>query len=386
MAKNLTNSYRDRQNILNNPDVLQKIEQHLNFDELFWERIIYKGNSVFTKQQLSCLFDDVSLDIIDICIASNEKELKNSGYEVLKDEVLKTFLSSSNPRRIKFNTRPIDPSNYCGVEILELFTFKAWINIIMLLSESKKAKFVRSRILDIFIDTVAEKEGGHIKYINRRMYYCFNDVYRQPIICPKHLTNAAKKYLNLDSIETNKLHAVDIFSRFSCYYQRVYKLVFGKKSSTYRSDIAFFTSSMFVNETKLKREARFCGFLTGDKFYNNLYSEVLKAIVSIEKGIAKEMKLSSRQKQRRITREELDEIVTNLESNSNLKPFIEEARTKMGWINLPFNEALNKKSEAHYKFVTETDFNKFITAKNKSLKEKLLKPETLAVFQRLKDR
>ena len=136
-----------------------------------------------------------------------------------------------------------------------------------------------------------------------------------------------------------------------------------------------------MNKTKLEREAGFCGFLTGDKFYNNLYSEVLKAIVSIEKGIAREMELSSRQKQRIITREELDEIVTNLESNSNLKPFIEETQNKMGWINLPFNEALNKKSEAHYKFVTETDFNKFIAAKNRSLKKNYQNQKLLLFFK-----
>ena len=386
MVKNLTNSYRDRQKILNNPYVLQKIEQHFNFDELFWDRIIYKDNSVFTKQQLSCLFDDVSLDIIDICIASNEKELKDNGYELLKDEVLEKFLLSSSPRRIKFNTRPVDPSNYCGVEMLELFTFKAWLNIIMLLSESKKAEFVRSRILDIVIDTVAEKESGRVKYIDRRIYYCFPDVYLQPVICPKHFTDAIKKYLNLDDIKISELDATYKFISFSCYYNKFYKLVFGKKYSNYKNFIAYNTSSIFINKAEREREASFNSLLTGDKLRNNLYSEVLKAIVRIEKGIAKEMELIFREKDRKITCEELDEIVVNLESNSDFKPFIEEARTNMSWIKLPFNEALSKKLEAHHESVAETDLDKFVAAKNKSFKEKISEPETLAVFQRLKDR
>lgn len=38
----------------------------------------------------------------------------------------------------------------------------------MLLTESEKAKWVRSRILDIVIATINEKTGGGTKYINRR--------------------------------------------------------------------------------------------------------------------------------------------------------------------------------------------------------------------------
>ena len=36
----------------------------------------------------------------------------------------------------------------------------------MLLTESEKAKYVRSRILDIVISTINEKTGGGTKYIN----------------------------------------------------------------------------------------------------------------------------------------------------------------------------------------------------------------------------
>ena len=39
----------------------------------------------------------------------------------------------------------------------------------------------------------------------------------------------------------------------------------------------------------------------------------------------------------------------------------------------------------HYQTISETDLNDFITAKSKSLKEKLSKPETIAIFKRLKE-
>ncbi len=38
----------------------------------------------------------------------------------------------------------------------------------MLLTESEKAKHLRSKILDIVIDTINEKTGGGTKFINRQ--------------------------------------------------------------------------------------------------------------------------------------------------------------------------------------------------------------------------
>ena len=38
----------------------------------------------------------------------------------------------------------------------------------MLLTESQKAKILRSMILDIVIDVMNQKAGGHTKYINQR--------------------------------------------------------------------------------------------------------------------------------------------------------------------------------------------------------------------------
>ena len=38
----------------------------------------------------------------------------------------------------------------------------------MLVTESEKAKAIRSKILDIVIDVMAQKSGGHTKFINQR--------------------------------------------------------------------------------------------------------------------------------------------------------------------------------------------------------------------------
>ena len=51
---------------------------------------------------------------------------------------------------------------------LGLFNFRSFLDMGMLLTESEKAKKVRSLILDFVITTINEKTGGGTKYINRR--------------------------------------------------------------------------------------------------------------------------------------------------------------------------------------------------------------------------
>ena len=52
---------------------------------------------------------------------------------------------------------------------LGLFDFRSFLNVGMLLTTSEKAKYVRTRILDIVIATINEKTGGGTKYIHRRV-------------------------------------------------------------------------------------------------------------------------------------------------------------------------------------------------------------------------
>lgn len=105
------------------------------------------------------------------------------------------------------------------------------------------------------------------------------------------------------------------------------------------------------------------------------------------------MQSVSEHKNRKITRQELDEIVANSEHDLDCKPFLKEARTQLAIIDYfdfcsktAFKDTLSKKLEAHYKTISEIDLDEFIEAKSKSVKEKLVKPEILAVFQRLQDR
>lgn len=51
---------------------------------------------------------------------------------------------------------------------LGVFTFRAFLNLAMLLSESERARVLRQAILDVAIDTVNRRTGGATKYINQR--------------------------------------------------------------------------------------------------------------------------------------------------------------------------------------------------------------------------
>ncbi len=141
MTNDLTNSKRDRQNILNNRYALEKAEEHLELGG-----IDYQDSVVFTKQQLMALFG-VSETTIERYISSHADELKNNGYKVLKGQALKEFLNTTGGIFINEGTKRT---------VLGIFTFRAVLNIAMLLTESDRARLIRSRILDIAIEVVAE--------------------------------------------------------------------------------------------------------------------------------------------------------------------------------------------------------------------------------------
>ena len=83
MNKDLTNSDINRQNILNNPYALEKIEVHFAFPGRQFE-----GQTVFTKADLARLFE-VDESTIERYIAEYADELGKNGYQVLRGKSLK---------------------------------------------------------------------------------------------------------------------------------------------------------------------------------------------------------------------------------------------------------------------------------------------------------
>ncbi|MEG3133483.1 DNA-binding protein [Rouxiella sp. T17] len=337
MTKNLTESLYDRQNILNNPYALEKAEQYLSLGG-----VMFDGETVFTKQQVMDLFE-ISDRTIERYLSTHFKELKDNGYQVLKGDKLKLF------KRIMHGS---DMGDGTKTSVLSVFSFRAVLNFSMLLTDSERAKALRSRVLDIVIDVMAERAGGHTKFINQRdenyLLAAFQeDNYRQ------HFIDALDNY-----VEGNKW----MYGRFT---NLIYQSIFHENATEYKKIL------------KLAND---------DKIRDTMYAEVLNLIASFEAGIAHELQQASTLKARKLSQKEAMVLFASFEQHPLFHPLILDARTKMASRDMCFRDALHEKLEAYIKSVPQADFERFLGEKSKSLQEQLSHTDTLAVFKRLKDR
>jgi hypothetical protein len=220
--KDLTTSAIDRQNILNNPQALSNIQIHLGITGM-----LYENEYRFTTAQVADYFE-VSTKTIKRQIDTFEDELSNNGYIILRGQKLKDFkglfghliysdiedddlqrYSNVNLSKIQhkdtqnFNVDinvHIEPQKtnkqlVNAIKQLGIFNFRALLNIGMLLTESEKAKALRSKILDIVIDNLNQKLGGTTRYINQRDEEFLIAIAREPIY-RKEFTSALSRYLN----------------------------------------------------------------------------------------------------------------------------------------------------------------------------------------------
>ncbi|HEY9859763.1 MAG TPA: DNA-binding protein [Candidatus Obscuribacterales bacterium] len=337
MPKDLTASPLDRQNILNNRYALEKLEEHLGLGGTLYEEELW-----FTKHQLIEIFG-VSESTIEKYLASHNEELSANGYTVLRGQKLKDFKTLLDGTVTDYGTK---------TSVLGVFTFRAVLNFAMVLAESDRARAIRSRILDIVIDVMAERTGGRTKYINQRDCNYLPAAY-QEFNYRKAFTDALDYYLEMGKF------------KYGLYTNKVYQLVFREKAQEYKQ---------ILNLTKR------------DSPRDTMYAEVLKAISSVENGLAAEMKAKSESLGRKLFPPEVDALFNAAENNPYLKPVIEDARLKMASRDLGFRDALHQKLEAYIQSVPESDFEKFLGEASRSLEAQLSDPEILAVLKRLKDR
>ena len=210
--KDLTQSIVSRQNVLNNDYAIYEIQKQLKIDG-----IIYDDEMIFTKEQLANYFE-VDVRTIERYMESNKKELENSGYRVLRGEVLKSL----KKQMILMDGSDINVGT--KVSILGIFSFKAFLNMAMIISESEKAKEIRSVLLDIVIDVINKKAGGSTKYINQRDEEFLNSWFSEENY-RKEFTDALKNYVDMGNVKyaiyTNKIYQ-DIFKEKADEYMKMY--------------------------------------------------------------------------------------------------------------------------------------------------------------------
>ena len=141
MDKDLTNSGIERQNILNNKYALQRIQDYVGL-----EGMLFEGEYKFTKSMVSNFFniDDRTLERY---LEQYSIELKHNGYVLIRGKSLK---------ELKLQFAPVINVGSKTTQ-LGLFNFRSLLNLAMLLKESESAQLLRSKMLDIVIDTINQR-------------------------------------------------------------------------------------------------------------------------------------------------------------------------------------------------------------------------------------
>ena len=310
--KDLTISNIERQNVLNNRFAVSKVQEHLDI-----EGMLFEGEYRFTKKMVADFYE-VEERTIERYLEKHSDELAANGYVLCKGKHLK---------ELKLQFAPVINVGSKTTQ-LGLFNFRSFLDMGMLLTESEKAKKVRSLILDFVITTINEKTGGGTKYISRR------DVHYLPAAITeenyrKNLTSAINQYV--DGHPTYKYPQITDF---------IYKAVFKENAKEYRE--------------VLKLDSK-------DNVRHTLYSEVLLVISSFENGVG--AALSERFKEnggRLLTIDEVERIVNELAEHPMQKPYLNDARTKMASRDFSFRDAYHGNIADYLQAVTPEEFERFI--------------------------
>ena len=309
--KDLTVSNIERQNVLNNRFAIDEIQKHLEITGMLFE-----GEYRFTKKMVAEYYG-VEERTIERYLTKYSDELSANGYILCKGKCLKEL-------RLQF--APVINVGSKTTQI-GLFNFRAFLNLGMLLTESEKAKSLRSMILDFVIATIHEKTGGGTKFINRR------DINYIPVAITeenyrKNLTSAISQYV--EGHQTYKYAQVS---------DLIYQAVFKENAKEYRKI--------------LRLDCK-------DSVRHTLYAEVLLVISSFENGVGAAIREKAQIKNAPITLEEVEEIVVQLSESPMQQPYLADARSKMASRDLSFRDAYHENIAEYLRAVTPDEFERFI--------------------------
>ncbi|WP_101773732.1 DNA-binding protein [Peptostreptococcus faecalis] len=323
----------DRQNILNNSVAIKEAEKEFDI-----EGIEVNGVYYYTNQNLADFFE-VDIRTIERILDTNKDELSSNDYKLLKGDELEKFKSFATDINVGHKTRNLGIS-----------TFRTLLNFAMLLSNSEKAKQVRSRMLDIVINVLVDKTGGYVKYINQRDKDYLNNRFIGTVEREKF-----KKSLN-DFVDMGT-------HKYPYFTDKVYKAIFKENARKYKNML-----SLAPDE-----QAR-----------DTMYSEVLLLIASFEAGLAYDIEKESQRKGRLLNKDEVNQIISDFSNHPSQKPFLNDARTKMASRDNCFRNVSHSSLTEYLTPVTQEEFENFIGEQSKSLEKQI--EDHKDVFLRLKDK
>jgi len=311
MAKDLTTSQIDRQNVLNNPYALQAIQN--NLDIKFFD---FKGILYVTKQ-MAADFYEVDERTIERTLKNNEEELTFNGYKILQGNLLKEF-------KLQF-----DGDIDVGIKTVRigLFDFRSFLNLGMLLTTSEKAKQLRSMMLDLVIATINEKTGGGTKYINWRDRDFLPAAIKEEDY-HKKFTSAIKEYVT-----------ANVTAKYGIITNMIYKAVFCEHAEEYR--------------ILLKLNPK-------DNVRRTLYTEVLRVVSSFENAVAYRIQKQSEQLGRKLEINDVQQLIDDIAQDPMQEPYIYEARQKMASRDHVFRQVTHEELLGYMKALEPEEFDRFI--------------------------
>lgn len=310
--KDLTVSNIERQNVLNNRFAVEEIQKALDITGMMFD-----GEYRFTKKMVADFYE-VEERTIERYLEKHSDELSANGYVLCKGKRLK---------ELKLQFAPVINVG-SKTSQLGLFNFRSFLNIGMLLTESEKAKAVRSLILDLVIATINQKTGGGTKFINRR------DVNYIPAAITeenyrKNLTSAIN-----DCVAGHPTYKYAQITDF------IYKAVFKENAKEYRE--------------LLRLDSK-------DNVRHTLYAEVLLVISSFENGVGFAIQEQYKKDgSTKISVEDVEHIVNELAEHPMQKPYLNDARTKMASRDLSFRDTYHGNIAEYLKAVTPEEYECFI--------------------------
>lgn len=338
MPKDLTTSRIDRQNILNNELAIEEIQDKSGVQGIIWEDKLY-----LTREAVASFFE-VDIRTVSRYIEQNNEELTENGYQVLRGNRLKSFLSVVPEDFAKDINVP------SKIRQLGVFDFRAFLDLAMLLSESDKARALRQMMLDIVIDLINRKTGGGTKYINQRD--------KDFVFASLQEDNYRRQFT-----DALKLYVVDDRFKYAHFTDMIYVSIFRERAKEYK---------------------KILDLKANDKVRDTFYSEILDIIAAYESGLADAIKNEYDKLGRQLTRKETENLFHSFESMALWKPLIQRGRVKMASRDMALRDAFHYQLSEYIKPLDKDEYQKFLGVAGDELEQ--LMAENQEVLKRLKER
>ena len=338
MAKDLTVSRLDRQNILNNDLAVEELQNTVEIKAVLWNEKYY-----LTKEMIAAYFD-VDVRTVERYISNFADELKANGYELLKGKHLQAFIEAYDA------TFATDINVGHKIRSISVFDFRAFLNMAMLLAESDKARALRQMMLDVVIDLINRKTGGGTKYINQR-----------------------DKDFVFSSLQEDNYRRQFTDALRDCVAEDRYKY-------------AHFTDMIYVSifREKAKEYKKILDLKATDNVRDTFYSEILDIIAAYESGLADGIRKEYEEKGRILSILEVEALFHKFENMALWKPLIQRGRTKMASRDMALRDAFHYQLSEYIQPLEKDEYQKFLGAAGDEL-ERLME-ENRDVLKRLKER